>query len=78
MAMNLEQHRGAEHEQGGVGGLPFLIGELGPFEAEAIGQILGGERLHGTRVGDSGEFLASGAADCWLGVHGSYHAILSA
>ena len=33
-------------EQAGVAGELLLVGEIGPFEAEAVGQPLGGELLH--------------------------------
>ena len=41
-----EDDRGDEDEQAGVAGELLLEGELGPLEAEAVGQALGRELLH--------------------------------
>ena len=38
---------GDEHVDRGVAGELLLVGELGPFEGEAVGQHLGREALHG-------------------------------
>ena len=58
-----EDHRSGEDEEAGAARQLLLIGELGPFEAESVGQGLGRQLLHG------GQRLARRMAGCGRTLH---------